>query len=333
MAINTTLVSNTIVPLYNKKLLDHAVQLTKLVDYAQQEELPAGIGANVMRFFRPPAADLTQTGAPAALTEGTPISAVRDPSWTNIDVTLAQRGQVVKITDVANNIGLIKFLDGAIGLMGEEFALDVDGLIRAQLCNATTGLTKRYAQGATTFAGLAAASAAAGCITPRDLLDSVVKLKINRAPTFGGSYVAILPPQITRDILNDSTWREIIRQNDASRAYKGEVGDFFGTRIIEATNPHQEDETEGTFASTFSTGGTNTTGLIYTGIVTGKGSYGCVNMKKMGASLNKPQIITDKPDKSDPLGQFIYAGWKAYWASTVLNPNWGIALRAKSQFV
>lgn len=331
--INTTAVSNTIQPYYSKKLLDHAVQETRLVEFAMQEELPPGIGATSMRFFRPPTADLSATGAPAALTEGTAPTNFRDIAYTAVDVTLAQLGQVAKVTDVATTVGLVKYLDTAIQLMGEEFALDVDTRIRNILCHASTGLTKRYAQGSANFAALAAASLANGKVIPRDFLDALTALKKARAPKINGCYVAIAPPEGTRDILNNSEFREVVRQNYADKIFKGEVGDFYGCRIIEATNAFQEDETEGTYASSFSAAGTNTTGLIYSTIITGKGAYGAVNMKKMGASLQKPQVvIVDKPDSNNPLAQYIIAGWKAYWAGVLLNSAWGIALRHKTEY-
>jgi N4-gp56 family major capsid protein len=331
--INASAVSNTIQPYYSKKLLDHAIQATELVNYAQLEEVSPNAGNTSVRFFRPPAADLTATGAPAALTEGTAPTNFRDISYTAIDVSLAQIGQVSKVTDIANTAGLVKYLDTAIQLQGEEFALDVDTRIRNVLCHASTGATKRYAQGSANFAALAAATAANGCLVPRDFLDALTNLKINRAPKINGVYVAILPPQHSRDILNNSEFREVVRQNYADKIFKGEIGAFYNCRFVEGTNPFQEDETEGTNATSFSAAGTNTTGFIYSTIVTGKGSYGAVNMKKLGATPHKPQvIIVDKPDKTDPLAQYLIAGWKAYWASTMLNTNWAIALRGKTQY-
>jgi N4-gp56 family major capsid protein len=331
--IDSTLIANTIQPQYSKKLLGHAVQLTKLIDTAQLEELPANAGSTSVRFFRPPVADLTATGAPAALSEGVAPTNFRSIAYTPIDVTLAQRGAVAKVTDIANNVGLIKYLDTAIELMGEEFALDFDTLLRNILIHPSTGLCKRYGQGLASFAATASATVANSVITPRDLLNAMTQLKIARAPTFGGKYVAVLPPQVISDLLSNPEFREVVRQNNANKIFNGEVGEYYGCKIVEATNPFQEDETEGTFASTFSSAGSNTTGLIYTSIITGKGAYGCVNMKKMGASPQKPQlIINDKPDSGNPLGQWMTVGWKAFYAGMILNSAWGISLRTKSQF-
>lgn len=330
---NTTL-SNTIQAKYSKKLLDHAVQEVHLVEFAAKEELEAGIGATSVRFFRPNVASTTATGAPAVLAEGVAPTDYREITYTPIDVPLVQIGEVSKITDVVTAVGLLKHLDNTIALHGEDFALDVDTRIRNQLIHPSTGLTKRYAQGLANFAAVAGATTANAKLVPQDLLDAATALKIARSPKINGRYQATVPPQGTRDIMNDTTWRELIRQVAADRAFKGEVGDLFGVAILEGTNPFQEDETEGTFATSFNPAGSNTTGLIYSTIVTGKGAYGVVDMKKLGGVAKKPQvIIVDKPDSSNPLNQFMFVGWKAYWASSVLNSTWGITLRHKSQFV
>lgn len=331
--INTTAVSNTIQPHYSKKLLDRAVQMTRLLDYGMKESIEPGSGSTSVRFFRPPAADLTATGAPAALTENVAPTNFRDISYTAIDVSLAQRGQVSKVSDIANTVGLVKYLDTAIDLQGDEFALDCDTIVRNQVIHQTTGFTKRYGQANATFAALAGATLANACMIPRDFLDAMTQLKINRAPLINGCYVAIVPPQGTRDILNNSEFREVVRQNYEGKIFKGEIGDYYGLRILEGTNPFQEDETEGTFATTFSAAGSNTTGFIYSTVITGKNGYGVVDLKKLGGVAKKPQIIiVDKADSGNPLAQYVIVGWKAYWASTVLNTAWGITLRHKSQF-
>jgi N4-gp56 family major capsid protein len=332
--IDSTTVANTIQPHFSKKLLDHAVQETKMMDYATMEELPANIGADTVRFFLPPEADLTATGAPAALTEGVAPTNFRNIAFTPIDVKLAQRGQVAKVTDVATNIGLFKYLNTATDLMGEEFALDVDTIVRNQLVHPTDGLTKRYAQSLADFAAVAAGSLANTRFKPVDFLDAATVLKKRRAPTFGGKYVALCPPEVVRDILNDPEWLELIKTQYADKVFKGEIGELYNIKIVEHTNGFTEDETEGTFASALNPAGTNTTGLIHSVQIVGKGAYGVVNMKKMGASPHKPQIvIVDKPDSNNPLAQYIIAGWKAFWASKVLQQRWGINLRGKSLFV
>lgn len=332
--INTTLVANTIQPRYSKKLLEKAVQITQLIEYAQREALPANSGNTSIRFFRPEVANLAATGAPAALTEGQAPTNYRTITYTPVDVVLAQRGQVARVSDIASNVGLLQYLDNTIGLMADEFALDVETLLRNQLAHQTTGLSKRYAQGLANFTALAGASASAGSLVPRDLLDGMTQLKLNRAPKINGKYVFYAPPQVTRDIMNNAEFREVVRQTAAERIFKGEIGEYFGCKIVEGTVPFQEDETEGTFASSFNATGTNTTGFIYSSFLLGAGAFGCVDLPKAGSSPDKKPsvIINDKADKSDPLNQWMTVGWKAYWGSTVLNQTFGLNIRTKSQF-
>lgn len=333
--INSTLVANTIQPKYSKKLLDKAVQLTRLSEFAQRESLNPNTGNSSIRFFRAEVANLAATGAPAALTEGTAPTNYRTITYTPIDIALSQRGQVARVSDVSNNVGLINYLDGAIDLMADEAALDTDTIMRNQLSHPSNGLNKRYGQGLANYAALAGATASAGCIVPRDLLDGLTQLKINRAPTYGGKYVYVAPPQITRDIMNNAEFREVVRQNYADKIFKGEIGEYYNCKIVEMTNPFVEDETEGTFATAFNPAGTNTTGFIFGSYLLGKGAYGCVDLAKLGSVPDKKPsvIINDKPDKLDPLNQYITVGWKAFWGSSVLNQTFGLTLRAKSQFV
>ena len=332
--INASAVSNTIQPHYSKKLLDHAIQQTTLMDYAVKESIEPGMGAKAVTFFRPPTASTTATGAPATLTEGTAPTDFRDIAYTAVEATLAQIGQVAKVTDIGSTVGLVKYLDTAIELMGEDFALKVDTDVRNMLCHASTGLTKRYAQGAANFAAVQSASLANAALIPRDFLDAMTALKLARAPKLNGANVAIVPPQASRDILNNSEWRDVVRQNYADKVFKGEIGDLFGLKIIEGTNPFTEENTEGTLDTSFGGAGTNTTGFIYSTIITGKGAYGIVDMKKLGGVAKKPQIIVvDKPDSGNPLNQFTIVGWKAFWTQVVLNSAWGITLRHKTQYV
>lgn len=331
--ISTSVVSNMIQPKYSKVLLDRAIQMVRLNEFASKYAIEPNLGAKSVRMYAPPEGDLSATGAPAALTEGVAPTDDRDFSFTPVDVPLVQIGQVGSVTDIATTVGLIDYLKSAIDVMGDDFALIVDKTIRDKLTHASTGLTKRYAQGAADFAALQAATLANGRLVPKDLLDAMTRLKLNRAPQINGAYAAILAPQGCRDLMADAEFREVVRNANAERIFKGEVGDYFGCRVVETTQPHQEDETEGTFAASFSTAGTNTTGMIYTGIVTGKGAYGTVDMAKLGGIAKKPTIIViDKPDSGNRLGQKVYVGWKAYFAAAVLKPSWGIALRHKTQF-
>ncbi len=322
--LDTTLVANTIQPLYEKKLLDHGIPLVMLAQYATKGSLPAKGGATSIRFFRPPQADVT--AAIPTLTEGTPPSADSPLSLTNIDVPLAQIGRFQNITDIADNVGLINYLKAVTEFYGEQFAVDVDNIIRNVLSSASTGLTKRYAQGLANWAGLAAASTTNGAIIPRDILDAVTRLQINLAPTIKGKYVIIIPPQVSRDIVNSAAWSGLIQYQAVEKIFTGQIGELYGARLSVANNPFLEATggAEGTYAAN---------GGILASYVLGGGAFGTVDLPALGASVAKPRlIINDKPDKSDPLNQKLQVGWKGFMAAKVLNTSWGIALRGQTLF-
>lgn len=330
MAVTTsTTLSNTYQTHFSKKLLAHAVQELRLNEFALQAELPKNLGSKVIQWFRPAVAAASNV---QTLVEGTPISTFRDVTYETVSATLAQYGEAAKITDVVTMTGLFDALSQNIETMGDDCALHADETTRNVLCHASTGLTKMYAQSLTSFANLAAASVALSKLTGADLLRAATKLQINRAPRIDSGYVAIVPPQSSFDIKRDGDFIDTAKYSNAKAIYKGEIGTLWGVRVVEATNPFTEDETEGTYDADLSGGAVNTLGLVYTTIVTGKGAYGTPKLAGTASPWKPSVIIVDKADKSDPLNQFMTAGWKNYWASVVLNANYGIALRGRSGF-
>ena len=136
--------------------------------------------------------------------------------------------------------------------------------------------------------------------------------------------MAIMPPQVSRDLMNDSDWLEAHKYSDVNGLYKGEAGSIHGVRVVEATNPYREDESgaKGTHAAA---------GEIYSTIITGGDAYGVPALA--GDSPMSPKIVvTDTPDKSDPLNQLTTIGFKLFYTSVALNSNWFVVFRSKSAY-
>ena len=308
---------------FSKKLLDHAVQELILNQFAEMAELPRNVGAKTVRFFRRVKAS---AGNVQTLTEGAPINVFTDVTYDTIDVALTQYGEAIKITDILSMTDLFNSLKNGIELMGEDAALQADGITRNTIVSGLSGVagSDRYSQGVANWAALAAASPAAARFVGTDALDAATRLKVNRAPQVNGDYVAICPPQVTRDMMQDPEWLKAKEYSDVKELFKGEVGRFYGVRFVETTNPWME-------SSTGANGTYSASGDIFTTVVTGKGAYGVVKLD--GDSPMSPQVlISDKPDKSDILNQFVAAGWKAYYGAELLNPAWAQTIRSKTQF-
>ena len=329
MAVLTT-TSTGLTPQYqtyfDKKMLQHAVQKTVLNTFGQKRNIPRNKGATTVRFFRRNVADPTAVNV---LTEGVAPTARRELVLTPIDVTLVQYGEVGAMTDILQATDLFDTLDNLSGLMGEDAALQSDGITRNEIVNnvTTDAVNRRYSQQIPNYATLQAASNSAGRHVVNDLLDAVTLLKINRAPMIDGGYVEVAPPAVTRDLMDDDKWVRAAQYSNVKALYNGEVGTIYGVRVIEATNPFRENGGTSTAQGTY-----DGTGNIFTSIVMGQEGYGVVDMA--GMSVGNPRIIVAKgADKSDPLDQLTTVGWKAYWAPKMLNPNWVVTIRSKSAFV
>src|SRR4051812_16628765 len=92
----TTTLSNEYQKFFSKELLQQAVQLTVLDQFALKQPLPKKKGAKIISFFRRSKAAVNSAGVVAnvqTLTEGTPISSFSDATLDRVDVTLAQYGE------------------------------------------------------------------------------------------------------------------------------------------------------------------------------------------------------------------------------------------------
>lgn len=322
MLTTDTYIANTLQAHYSPVLLKHAIQELRLNQFANQADLPKKIGSKAITFFRRNAADATGV---QTLGEGTAISTFREVTYTPVAVTLTQYGEAARISDILTWTELFDALKDAVALMGEDCALHADGITRdVIIAGITASGYKRYAQATANWSGLAGAAAADGKATAVDFLDAATQLTLARAPKIGGSYVAIIPPQVGRDLQNDGDWIEAHKYQNARDIFKGELGELHGVRFVLATNPWREatNGAEGTYAAA---------GGIFASIITGQGAYG--TPKLSGDSPFSPKIIVAKgADKSDPLDQIHTAGWKSFWGSAVLNSTWGVVLRSLTAF-
>lgn len=311
---------------FSKDLLKHAVQELRLAEFGKKPlALGRNEGAKTVAWMRRVAASAANV---QSLSEGVPINTFTEVTYEEVDATLAQYGEAAKITDIVGWTALYSVLKDGIALMGEDCALHADTITRNIIVAGVTSAGQaRYPNGLADFTALSAATQAAGKMTAPDALNAVTRLKINRAPKIGGYYVGVLPPQTSRDLMDDGDWLEAAKYSNVEALYKGELGRLHGVRFVEATNPFIEDETLGTYDAVDN----NADGLIYSTLIFGADAFGVANLAGQGP--NKPSIIIcDKADKADPLNQYITAGWKAFWAAVVLNEQYIVNLRTKSTF-
>lgn len=337
---------------FSKELLSYAKQALILDQFAKKVPLPNKHGNKQITMFRfgPPI-----SSSIAALGEGTAISSAnyRSLALSSITKTLAQYGQVIGLTDILTASGLFNALEQASKSTAEDAALHFDTITRNVLVGSSIAgtvqengagaaldnndtINERYAGTSTTFTALNSDTAASSKMAASDVLDAVTNLKINRAPEIGGSYIAVVAPQVSRDMQRDNDWITAATRSNVQALYKGEIGSFYGVKFIETTNPFVSTYSVAlTDRFIYSAAGTNSLAAgakIYATLFLGGDAYG-VPMLTGDSPMSPKVIITDSADKADPLNQTVTVGFKSYWATLRLNPNYYCVFRSKSGFV
>lgn len=283
------------------KSLEKEIVLAKL---GSRHPMPKGAGSKTMRMFRYPDGDAANVSTIS--TEGTPPT-FKSLQIEKVEVTLAQYGEVIAISDVLDMIELFSNTEQATIRAGKDAAYHFDSVIRAELLTNTAGVTNFYA-------GTTAYGANVKKITRTQVLDSVTALAINKTPKIGGAYVAVHGPQVCRDIRNDGDWIQIREYADPSSLLNGEIGMMDGVRFVQTTDPARVANTGAQY--TYAAAGTTFVTPIF-----GEGAFGVSDLGEQSPYSPQVRIVTG-PDKSDPLDQKILVGFKSFFGTLLTQPKY-----------
>ena len=363
---------------FSKELLSIVQQETILDQFAMKAPIPKNNGNKAISMFRfgPPSIGSVQTIS----SEGTAISSAnyRALALNSLSKSLSQYGQVIGLTDILRATDLFNSLQQATKTSGLDMALWVDSVIRNVLVGsnltasgssigsaaegggtfdnsdacgtaAASGGTCVYGNPATlttqTFVGLNADTTAANTtMTASAVLDSMTRLKRNRAPLINGGYVLATDPRVARDLMRDSDWLNASNYgNKGQPFYKGEVGSIYGCRVVTQTNSFVStgsatENDKFVYQASAAGGGLAAGKDIIASFFFGNEAFGIPALT--GDDPLSPRIvITDTPDKSDPLNQLVTVGVKLYFAALRLaagntgstgNPTWYLVHRTKT---
>jgi len=362
---------------FSKELLSIVQQETILDQFGMKAPIPKNNGNKAISMFR--FGSPSVSGVQTISSEGTAISSAnyRQLALLRLEKSLAQYGQVIGLTDILRATDLFNSLQQATKTSGLDMALWVDSVIRnvlvgsnltasgssigsaaegggtfdnSDLCGnaAASGGTCVYGNPATlttqSFVGLNADTTAANTtMTASAVLDSMTRLKRNRAPMINGGYVLATDPRVARDLMRDSDWLNASNYgNKGTPFYKGEVGSIYGCRVVSQTNSFVStgsatENDKFVYQATAAGGGLAVSKDIIASFFFGNESFGIPALT--GDDPLSPKIvITDTPDKSDPLNQLVTVGVKLYFAAlrlaagnaTTGNPVWYLVHRTKT---
>ena len=363
---------------FSKELLSIVQQETILDQFSMKAPIPKNNGNKAITMFRFGAPSVANVQTISS--EGTAISSgnYRSLVLNSLSKSLAQYGQVIGLTDILRATDLFNSLQQATKTSGLDMALWVDSVIRNTLvgsnltasgssigsaaegggtfdnsdaCNtaASSGGIKVYGNPATlttqTFSALNSDTTAANTtMTASAVLDSMTRLKRNRAPMINGGYVLATDPRVTRDLMRDTDWLNASNYgNKGTPFYKGEVGSIYGCRVVTQTNSFVSTGSgtaadEFIYQATAAGGGLAVSKDIIASFFFGNESFGIPALTG-DDPLSPKVVITDTPDKSDPLNQLVTVGVKLYFAALRLaagntastaNPVWYLVHRTKT---
>lgn len=284
---NTT--GNDLAPEIKEFYSNYLIKLAeaKLVhnQFGQSHPIPAGNGKTIEFRKFTPLAKITD-----ALVEGvTPEGQALDTSVLTANVK--QYGGYVIITDMLDLTAKDNIKNEAVELIGSQAGRSLDTVVR-EILNGGTNV--QYHEGEVASRS---ALTADNTLTVKAIKKAVRTLKAADAEYYDDSYVGIIHPNVSYDLMNDPAWVDWQKYTSPDHMYNNEIGKIAGVRFVESTE-----------AKVFEGAGADGAD-VYSTLIIAKNAYGTTDITGGGMQL----IV--KPNgsggNSDPLDQRSTVGWKA----------------------
>lgn len=308
------------------KMLRHVEPTLVLAKFAQVRPIPKNKGTNAKFRRAVPYPALT-----APLQEGVTPS-VKGTSFEDVEVNLQQWGDVHGLTDVIEDTHEDPVLNEMMELSGEQAGATTEQVIYNVLKG---GTAVYYANGASRAAVNTAISLNKQRAVVRALqaakarkITKILSPSVNIGTTaVESSYVAIGHTDLEPDIRSLAGFVPVAEYGTMKPLCPEEIGSVENVRYILSADLDPWADTGGTPGSAvLSTSGSAAD--VYPILFLGQDAFGITPLKnqKIGKGNNlavMPTVINPgRADKSDPLGQRGYVGWKAWFAAVRLNETW-----------
>lgn len=270
---------------YDNRLIDIAGPKLVHDQFGQRRPIPKNGGKTVeFRMYTP------LGKAMQALTEGvTPEG--NKLNVTAITATVKQYGDYIRMSDMLLLTAIDNNLVEALNLLGDQAGLTLDTVAREVL---NGGTNVQYAEGQVASRTELTQEM---LLTVKAVKMAVRTLKRQNAPKIGTTYVGIIHPDVSFDLMEDPEWKDWHKYTTPENAYKNEIGEIGGVRFVESTEAK-------IFAKKGAAGKD-----VYSTLILGANAYGVTEVTGGGLETIVKQLGSG--GTADPLNQRATAGWKA----------------------
>lgn len=274
---------------YDKALIRLAEPELVHAQFAQKRPIPKNGGKTIeFRKYTPLSKQLTE------LTEGvTPDG--QKLTVTTIEATVKQYGGYITLSDQLMLTAIDNNLMEAITLLSSQAARTSDTITREVM---VAGTNVQYAEGQVdSRTDLVYTSEEDNMnLTVRAVRMATRTLKNQNAKRIGNSYVGIVHPDVSFDLMSDPEWKYPHQYKDTSHLYAEEIGEVGGVRFVETTE-----------AKKFTSAGASSRD-VYATMILGANAYGVTEVTGGGLQTIVKQL--GSAGTADPLNQRATAGWK-----------------------
>ena len=273
---------------YEKRLIDLAEPELVHNQFGDKYPIPKGEGKTIE--FR------KYDSLPKALT---PLTEGVTPAGNRLNVTtitaqVDQYGDFIEMSDMLDLTAIDNNLVQATHLLGNQAGRTLDTVTREVLAGGTNVLFCPKADGTevTNRADLDKT-----CLLNRKtIFRAAAILKGMNAQKIDGSYVAIIHPYVSNDVMSAEGWVDVQKYKNPEAVYEGEIGKLGGIRFVESSEAKiWKDDSCPEGMAVFST------------LVIAAHAYGTTEIE--GGGLQ--HIVKQLGYGNDPLNQRSSAGWKA----------------------
>lgn len=283
---------------YSDYLIDNAEPELVHDQFAQRHPIPSNGGKTVQFRKYSPLPKLHDK----PLAEGVTPNG-QSLNMSIVEATVVQYGGYIELSDMLLLTAIDNNLVQATRLLGSQAGRTLDTVTREVLasCNSVQWAENQVKA---TDALVGGKDSGNHYLTVNAVRMAVRTLKKMNARKIDGSFVAIIHPDCSYDLMSDPNWKYPHQYQDTTNIYEGEIGKIEGVRFVETS---EAKIFEGAGAS-----GRN----VYATFVLGADAYGTTEIKNGGLEHIVKQL--GSAGTADPLNQRATAGWKATKAAVLL---------------